>query len=97
MSVTLVKASTKRGQDLLDRADNYKGRELWDVYSSCSKDKRDAYDRCKRLQHEYKGSDFRIISANTWAFSVAFDGEYENEPATFIITKDNTYAVLMNQ
>lgn len=95
--MTIIKGSTKRGQNLLDRADNYEGRELWDVYSSFSKDKRDAFDRCKRLQYEYNGSDFRIISANTWAFSVAFDGEYEGEEATFVITKDNDYVVLVNQ
>lgn len=94
---TIIKASTKRGQNLLNRANNYEGRELWDVYTSCSQAKRDAYARCKRLQYEYKGTDFRIISANGWAFSVAFEGEYENEPATFVITKDNDYVVLMNQ
>ena len=95
--MTIIKGSTKRGQELINKANRWEGTELWDVYSSCSQAKRDAYARCRRLQHEYKGSDFRIISANGWAFSVAFEGEYENEPATFIITKDNTYAVLMNQ
>ena len=95
--MTIIKGSTKRGQNLLDRADNYEGTELWDVYSSCSQAKRNAYARCKRLQCEYKGSDFRIISANGWAFSVAFEGEYEGEEATFVITKDNDYVVLLNQ
>jgi hypothetical protein len=95
--MTLVKGSTKKGQNLLDRASNYEGKELYDVYSSFSKDKRDAYNRCRGLQYEYRGNNFRIISANSFAFSVAFDGEYENEPATFIITKDNDYVVLLNK
>lgn len=95
--MTIIKGSTKRGQSLIDRANSWEGTELWDVYSSCSQAKRDAYARCRRLQYEYKGSAFRIISANGWAFSVAFEGEYEGEEATFIITKDNDYVVLLNK
>lgn len=43
------------------------------VYKSWSDEKEEAYNYCLRIFREhYDASDFRIISANGWKFSVGF-------------------------
>lgn len=50
---------------------------LSDVYGRYSHAKEEAMNYCKRLQHEMKGFDGRICSANTYSFSYAF--QYIND------------------
>ena len=47
-------------------------RTLSDVYKSFSDAKWFAYDYCLNLMDEYDGFDLRIISANTFIFTVGF-------------------------
>lgn len=47
-------------------------RTLKDVYKSFSEAKRYAYDYCVELMKQYNGFNFRIISANTFIFTVGF-------------------------
>jgi len=91
----LVKGSTKRGQALLDRASNYEGRELWDVYGSVSQAKRDAFEKCKEWCYKDGGYNFHIISHNSYSFSVAWEyvDKETGEIMTRIETSTNTYIV----
>lgn len=51
---------------------NSNATELSQVYKTCSKDKKDAYMSCKRAMIALDGEDFRILSANTYSFTVGF-------------------------
>ena len=104
----LVKGSTVKGQNLLASADNNLGYDLWEVYGRFSRAKVNALEWCKEKCHNTNGYGFRIISKNSFSFSVAWevdDFEYVNpktgevtiEPATFIETSQNSYIVLKNR
>lgn len=91
---TIIKANTKKAEQLLDRANYNYGRDLYDVYGSVSRAKRDAMRECKAWYLQDSGDNFRIISYNGWAFSVAWEMTYEGRPATRIETSRNSYIVL---
>ena len=63
--------------------------ELWQVYGQYSRAKERAMLYCKELMAIYKGKDLRILSWNTFTFSVGFYGEYDGKPAFFYITANN--------
>lgn len=67
-----VSTKTKKGQELLSRAICYRGFDLYDVYGSTSKKKRDAWGECYRKYLAEQGVDFRICSYNGWSFSVSW-------------------------
>ena len=93
--MAVINGATKRGQMLLARANNFLGTELRQVYGRWSDAKESAMQRCRRECYEDNGYNFRIISANGWAFSVAW--EYDNpetgEIMTKIKTSSNTYII----
>lgn len=62
--------------------------DLYDCYSNYSIYKTRAFKYCLDLMKKYKGSNGKIISYNTMAFSFGFIGEYEGKKAFFYITKD---------
>ena len=104
--MTIIKGSTKRGQNLIDGARFNKGEKLREVYSSWSKAKEEAYEHCKARQAFFKGYNFRITGSNCNFFSVAFEGEMEYvNPVTGEVTVEevlvvetycNEYVVLLN-
>lgn len=69
----IIKTTTKRGQNMLDRSNNWEGYNLREVYSSFSFAKERAWDYCRTLCRKEGGRNFRIISHNTFGFSVAWD------------------------
>lgn len=71
--MTTIKASTKKGADMLNRANYNEGFRLWDVYGTVSQAKQNAWDYCYNLCNRENGTNFRIISHNTFSFSVAWD------------------------
>ena len=80
---------TKEQNTLWNNYQRATARELHQVYSRCSQAKRDAMDRCRRIQAELEGYDGRICSANSWQFSYAF--QYDDEVGDVClcyITKD---------
>lgn len=91
---TVIKASTKRGQALLAKARWNQGEDLDEVYGSYSSKKKDAWKDCKRQCEEEAGEDFRIISHNSNFFSVAWDFEYDGQPAVHIVTHANSFVVV---
>ena len=104
----VIKGSTSKGQALLSRANYNEGYDLWDVYGTVSAAKRSAMDWCKQECYKTAGHGFRIISHNSFSFSVAWEhsnfewvnpktGEVTMEDVTRIETSSNTYVVLLNK
>lgn len=51
---------------------NSSNTKLEQVYGKCSKAKKDAYMECKRAMIALNGEDFRILSHNSFSFTVGF-------------------------
>lgn len=104
--IKFVKGSTKQGQALMWRAGNYEGYDLDDVYGDASSAKWSAYRYCRDLFIKENGENFRIVSHNTFQFSVAWDmeieytnprtGEVTMEEAIHLETRDSRYIILVN-
>ena len=104
---TIIKGSTKRGQQMLASHRNSIGTELFDVYGTVSKAKYVAMKNCKKWCDEAHGQNFRITGKSCHQFTVAWECDYEYvdpktgevtiEPATVIETKDNEYVVIHNK
>ena len=88
MATIKVNGATKRGQELLARAESNQGTELRKIYGRWSDKKEDAMRDCRREYREDNGTDFRIISHCRDYFSVAW--EYINEETGEIMTKIKT-------
>lgn len=52
--------------------------QLRDVYGRWSDKKERAYNYCRELMYKYNGNGFRIISANTFMFTVGFEFPHPN-------------------
>ena len=88
--MTTIKATTKRGQMLVSSARNYEGTTLNEVYGNASYAKHQALNHCMTLCYNEGGRNFRIISHNTFNFSVAWDMP---DGSVRIETRDNSYHV----
>ena len=88
--MTIIKGTTKKGENMLNNANYYDGYSLHDIYNSFSYAKEKAYNYCRELYYKENGSNFRIISHNTFSFSIAFDVEN----GVRIETPNNSYLVL---
>lgn len=105
--MAIIKGSTKRGQEMIQRAGRNLGRDLWQVYGRFSRNKVAALDHCKEMCYRSNGKNFRIISASSFQFSVAWEFMYETmdqktgeiiqEPAIQIETATNSYTVLVDR
>lgn len=90
----IIKASTKRGQQLIARAKIWEGNSIFDVYHRPSYEKLNAERRCRELEHQFNGWGFHICSHNTFGFSAAFAFEGEDGNTCWVlVTKDNTYVI----
>ena len=66
--------------------------DLYDVYNSFSKEKRDAYNYCRELQLKYNGRNFKIIGACNNFFSAGFEYVNNEGKTMFVyITHTNDY------
>jgi len=96
----IIKAGTKKAEQMLRRASYCEGRDLYEVYGSVSSAKVHAMDDCLNWYRQDNGKNFRIVSHNSFSFSVAWEMEYVNpetgevSDATRIETKSNSYIVL---
>ena len=105
--MTIIKGSTKRGQQLLANHRTNLGDDLFDVYGTVSKAKHNAMKDCEYWRDRTQGRNFRITGKNCHQFTVAweYEMEYEDpetgevtlETVTRIHTKDNVYIVLHNK
>ena len=71
--MTIINANTKRASDMIRRASVSEGYSLDEVYSSYSAAKANSWSYCRDLCRREGGSSFRIISHNTFGYSVAWD------------------------
>lgn len=69
----IINANTKRASDFLRRASVSEGHSLRDVYGTYSAAKAESFNNCRRMCYDECGSNFRIISHNTFGYSVAWD------------------------
>ena len=63
---------TKRQRAIVNSFYDSTNRYLCDCYHTPSERKRQAYDYCVELFHDDRGDDFRIISYNTFMFTVGY-------------------------
>ena len=87
--MTTIKATTKKGENMLARANYNEGYYLHEVYSSHSQAKQNAWDYCLKKCNEENGYNFHITSHNTFGFSVA----WETEEGVRIETPQNSYLI----
>ena len=71
--MTIINANTKRASDMIRRANNNEGYSLCDVYGTYSAAKSSSWSYCRDLCRREGGTNFRIISHNTFGYSVALD------------------------
>lgn len=94
----IIKASTKRGQNIISRCNHKQGEFLDDVYKNYSSSKAKAYRDCRQWFSETDNhTNFRITGTNCMSFSIAWNGTKDGEPILRYETKDNSYMVLLNQ
>lgn len=85
---------TKRQEQMLDNYHRASATELYEVYGRYSEKKREAFDRCRKLQATYDGC---ICKANSWQFTYAF--KFNNgyhQTCLCYITKDGEYEFPIN-
>lgn len=92
-----LKASTKAGQAIIEKAERNIGYYLTDVYTTYSTKKLNSWKWCysefiKTDKHE----DFHICSCNSYGYTVAWKGYYNERPIVRMETKDNTYIVFLD-
>lgn len=92
------KASTKQGQNIINRANNYEGYYLSDVYDRYSSEKATSYNWCfEQYSNDVNAHNFHICSHNTFQYSVAWETVIDNEPALRVETANNTFIVWLNR
>ena len=95
---TIIKGSTKRGQELINRANYYEGYYLLDVYGRWSIEKERRWKYCfDKYCHTTNAHGFHICSHNTFQYSVAWEGIYEAQRAIFLETASNSYIILLDK
>ena len=90
MNATIIKSSTKKGQNMLQNARKNEGMFLDDVYGKYSPEKHHAWLDCFYKCAGENGHNFHICSHNTFGFSVA----WETEKGMRIETPKNSYLIL---
>lgn len=95
---TILKYSSKRGTDIVNRAIRYEGTQLHQVYEKWSQAKQAAFDECydKYLatpDHDSWG----ICSHTNNFFTVSWLGKYEEQDALFYETHRNSYIVIFDK
>lgn len=94
--MTTIKANTKRAEQMLSRANYNEGYSITDVYGNPSQAKINAWWYCFNTCYNEDGYNFRIISHNSFNFSVAWDivdPETDEIIGTRIETANNSYFV----
>lgn len=87
--MTVIKGTTKKGENLLNSAKNFEGFTLEEVYGRYSDNKYRAYRYCADKCMAENGHNFHICSHNTFQFSVA----WEVENGVRIETANNSYLI----
>lgn len=96
----VIKGSSAKGKDLIARSKCNQGTSIYDVYEKPSREKIEAFERCLELYaSQEKPSDFHITGHNRMSFSCCFTMYFSlwDRPTLVYITKDHTYAVMLDE
>ena len=94
----VLKGSTKAGQNIIARGEQWIGDSLAQVYTTWSQEKQDEYDKCyQKYLATPEHSAWGICSKNTWQFTVSWVGLFNGENALFYETASNSYIVLLDK
>lgn len=99
----VVKMGTKKAEELIYDFNRryYKGETLYDVYGSCSKDKRDSWEKIRRTCESLNGWNLHITGASchTYSCMYAFQHIDPDTGKVFVVlrkeTRSNTYDLYM--
>ena len=93
-----VKASTKRGQDLIKKANSCCYPNLSYLYTTWSQAKENAFNKCFEMYLKSDNSaDFGVGNANTFGFSASWFCTINGEECYRLETKDNSYIIWFNR
>lgn len=88
--MTIVKANSYKGKQLVARGQQWEGKFLNQVYDKWSDAKQKAWDRCYKMCIAEGGEEFGIVSHNTFGFSVS----WFTEAGMRMETPQNSYLVV---
>ena len=93
-----LKASTKKGQEIIARGSYNEGTTLSEVYANWSSRKENAFDWCRTQYIETENSTgFSICSHNTFMFSCSWLGTKDGENIMRFETSKNSYLVWLDR
>ena len=93
-----LKASTKKGKEIIARAVNYEGATLSEVYDNWSSEKEKAFEWCREQYVETENSSgFSICSHNTFMFTCSWLGTKDGENIMRYETPSNSYLVWLDR
>lgn len=96
--MTVIKASTQKGAQMVANHKWFTGRTLSDIYGRWSNAKQKAYDWCfEQFSNDVNASDFKVGGANSSFFSASWRTFYEGETAIRYETYANSYIVLLDR
>lgn len=93
-----LKASTKRGQNIISMGERCCWSSLRNLYGNWSSAKQSAFDRCWEMYCKDKNSTaFGVGNANTFGFTASWVTIKDNENVMRVETKDNSYLVWLDR
>lgn len=92
--MTKVKGFSKKGQYLMRRYDNMRGKTLSDIYKTWSNKKQEAFDECRaKFEADENARNFKIDDGGSYFFVAAWETIMDNEYVINYETYANTYIV----
>lgn len=92
------KASTKRGQNIIEMGERCYYTSLNELYFNWSKAKQTAFDWCfEQYAKSIDSSRFRIGNANSFGFTASWLCTINRENVLRVETKDNSYCVFLDR
>lgn len=93
----IFKASTKRGQSIIQMGERCIYHNLSDIYTNWSVAKQRAYDWCyNQYCNDKESTSFGIGSSNTFGFTASWYCNIDDNYGMRVETKDNSYFVIFD-
>lgn len=87
-----LKSNTERARRMIENYHCSTMYSLYDLYSSFSKRKSDAWEYCLQLCYKHNGRGLKVVGGNTCQFSAGFVFEDGKQKLCYI-TKSNNYVI----
>lgn len=96
---TIVKIGTKKAEELIYDFFHtyYKGTTLYEVYGTCSAQKRSSWEQIRRTCEELNGWNLHITGASSHQYSCMY--AFQNENGDVVLRKEtsaNTYDLIIS-